>query len=62
MILIPVKSIVRLAISLGLLLGSIHGWHTSTASAQSAQDYSFMNVNSPGSFHPFGSDSLSAFP
>ena len=52
----------RLAISLGLLLGSLHGWYTSEANALVEAPYGFRNVNDPGTFAAFGSDSLSTFP
>ena len=55
-------SSVRLAISLGLLLGSLHGWYTSEANAHSGTPYGIKNVNVPGAFASFGSDSLNAFP
>ena len=53
---------VRLAISLGLLLGSLHGWYTSEANAHAGTPYGVKNVNYPGAFAAFGSDSLNTFP
>ncbi|QNI90322.1 hypothetical protein SynROS8604_03724 [Synechococcus sp. ROS8604] len=53
---------VRLAISLGLLLGSLHGWYTSEANAHAGSPYGLKNVNYPGAFASFGSDSLNTFP
>ena len=55
-------SSVRLAISLGLLLGSLHGWYTSEANAHAGTSYGIKNVNVPGAFASFGSDSLNTFP
>ena len=55
-------SSVRLAISLGLLLGSLHGWYTSEANAHAGTPFGVKNVNYPGAFASFGSDSLNTFP
>lgn len=55
-------SSMRLAISLGLLLGSLHGWYTSEANAHAGTAYGIKNVNYPGAFASFGSDSLNTFP
>ena len=55
-------SSMRLAISLGLLLGSFHGWYTSEANAHAGTSYGIKNVNVPGAFASFGSDSLNTFP
>ena len=55
-------SSMRLAISLGLLLGSLHGWYTSEANAHAGTPYGLKNVNYPGAFASFGSDSLNTFP
>ena len=41
-------SSMRLAISLGLLLGSLHGWYTSEANAHAGTPFGVKNVNYPG--------------
>ena len=55
-------SSMRLAISLGLLLGSLHGWYTSEANAYAGTHFGVKIVNYPGAFASFGSDSLDTFP